>query len=130
MTACYPVFICCEKFGNPWFCAQKSLTNFQLKRRKKYQLYFYWSLSNLFNKVLLKDYIPLKCQCVFYSLKFIFLLLLYYFRVISWNQFRQEKSMARVEHILAYEALGEYGLISFQLWSIFQLPSNYINLFI
>ena len=29
-----------------------------------------------------------------------------------------------------YEALGEYGLISFQLGSFFQLPSNYINLFI
>ena len=29
-----------------------------------------------------------------------------------------------------YEALGEYGLIWIQLGSIFQLPSDYINLFI
>ena len=28
-----------------------------------------------------------------------------------------------------YEALGEYGLISFQLGSIFQLPSKYIVFF-
>ena len=36
----------------------------------------------------------------------------------------------RLYFLPAYEAFGEYGLISFQLGSIFQLPSNYINLFI